>query len=551
MAKDKVGVNGGQWYVEVGKLDSGKQPRVYLGRVTEVAEDEARVRRHRVRQFWKRYTEHNRLNPWCRGYWSAESLDMAKLVAKGGTRLVYDVPVPAEQLVAALGDLNRHFEGVATFGAAEAQHEPVRAVRDAARVTLVNAHRAVEVAPIGDDGSEPIHHWLGKFAEYALDTKQTFNEDKKRNETSEWGHQSAKQIGYLTSHVPNVPLSALDYNAIERVVVTLTNRPVSEKTNKPISVKYVGMLLKQWKAFIRWLPKQTTWKKPEDWDEAFRYRPKKSKSEKEAKAVGTVDAYTVEQLPLIYRYATPYERVLFLLALNCGFGAIELTYLSTGQCYVNRGGDSFIKRVRLKSDVGVYGEHWLWPQTTEAIEWSRARTEQILGRPLTSTDPLIVRTNGERLVKVIGKSGNRSNKAANAWDHLAKRIQKDYPDFPTLSFGKLRKTGGNLVKQFTDGEIVAVYHQRASAVKTDDEAEVYTNRDYPKVFAAQEKVYELLRPMLESEATPFGTTKKMYTSHSTVARIVQLWAEGVPPMEIVKRTGRSRATVYRNRPVTA
>jgi len=54
-AKDAIGVNRDQFYVECGRLENGKQPRFYLGKATEISADAARIRRSRVREFWNKY----------------------------------------------------------------------------------------------------------------------------------------------------------------------------------------------------------------------------------------------------------------------------------------------------------------------------------------------------------------------------------------------------------------------------------------------------------------------------------------------------------------
>ena len=42
-----------------------------------------------------------------------------------------------------------------------------------------------------------------------------------------------------------------------------------------------------------------------------------------------VETYSPDEIKLLYRYATPFERVALLLGLNCGFGAGELATLGS------------------------------------------------------------------------------------------------------------------------------------------------------------------------------------------------------------------------------
>jgi len=74
------------------------------------------------------------------------------------------------------------------------------------------------------------------------------------------------------------------------------------------------------------------------------------------------------------------------------------------------------------------------------------------GRPLTSPT----------------KGNNRNGRIPSAWAGLTKRIWKDQPAFPKLSFNKLRKKAKDMVRQTADGEISGVFICYGQPVKTDD-----------------------------------------------------------------------------------
>jgi len=92
--------------------------------------------------------------------------------------------------------------------------------------------------------------------------------------------------------------------------------------------------------------------------------------------------FSLEELTLLNRYATPLERYLLLLGLNCAFTQAEIADLRVGEIFLHRphhqeilayameDSDSFVKRCRGKT--GVYGEHILFLQTVEAMEWALA-----------------------------------------------------------------------------------------------------------------------------------------------------------------------------------
>jgi len=107
-----------------------------------------------------------------------------------------------------------------------------------------------------------------------------------------------------------------------------------------------------------------------------------------------------------------------------------------------------------------------------------------------------------------------------------------------MSFCKLRKTAGNLIRDNSDGEIAGIFLCHGQAVKTDDLADVYTNRPFKKVFTAQDRVWEFLKDIFEGEAV-----KECKISIGTIRKIKALHAEGVPVKEIAERCGVAESTV--------
>ena len=144
---------------------------------------------------------------------------------------------------------------------------------------------------------------------------------------------------------------------------------------------------------------------------------------------------------------------------------------------------------------------------------------------------------------------NRNSRIPNLWLSLISRILKDHPNFRRLSFGKLRKTSGNLIKRFSDGEIAGVFHCRGNPVKTDELSDVYTNRPFAKVFAAIRQVEKYLAPMFDACPDPFPqveTRSGPNISRGKIERIKLLGAENIPAAQIAEIVGVSRPTVYRH-----
>ena len=131
---------------------------------------------------------------------------------------------------------------------------------------------------------------------------------------------------------------------------------------------------------------------------------------------------------------------------------------------------------------------------------------------------------------------------------MLEQLQKDFPDFPKLSFGKLRKTAGDMVRDKSNGEIMAVFHARGRAVLTDDLADVYSNRPFRKVHEATDEVRKDLESMFHACDDPFPKEQSKGSpniTHGTIEKIRRLKKDGMKPGEIAKLCDVSRSTVYR------
>ncbi len=104
------------------------------------------------------------------------------------------------------------------------------------------------------------------------------------------------------------------------------------------------------------------------------------------------------------------------------------------------------------------------------------------------------------------KGGNRSTKVYGMWrESLLRRVLKLQPTFRMLPPKSLRKTSGNEIRDIVDGEVMAVFHARNQSVKTDNLAEIYTNRPFRKVFQALEEYERRLQPLWDAVPCPFPT----------------------------------------------
>src|SRR5262245_16683554 len=181
-----------------------------------------------------------------------------------------------------------------------------------------------------------------------------------------------------------------------------------------------------------------------------------------------------------------------LLALNCGFGRAEVASLDTAEVLLRQkhpheeevglqssAADSWVLRIRPKT--GVYGEWKLWPETVAGIGWWLRQRAAITTAAKVST--LLVTRKGHRYDAPT--KGNHANfQIPNSWFQLTERIRKEQAAFRRLSFNKLRKTAGNLVRALAGGEVAGVFLCHGTPVKADELLDLYSNRPFAKVFEA-------------------------------------------------------------------
>jgi len=351
-------------------------------------------------------------------------------------------------------------------------------------------------------------------------------------QASPYGVSSAGTVRRLKDAHPDCPMGQIGFIQLEDMTRYWLARPARKGTAKPIAVDTVTNQIGALRRFVRWASRHAQWRKPEDWMEATKYSRKHlaTAAEKAARATpNQVKTYSVTELEMIWPYCTKWERCLVTLALNCAFGAAEIASLRMNEVDL---ATAKIKRIRGKN--GVYGEHQLWPEMVELLQWAVERRRQI-GKPLP-TDFVLVRESGQPLLKQT-RSGATSNKVAASWSDVLKKIRRDNPTFKKLSFKYLRKTAANLVRKISDGETAAVFLHHGQSVAEDELAEVYTDRDFEKLFVAQGKVHETLAKMFAQPVWTRGENRR--------DEIRRLKAEGIKPAEIAQQLHTSLATVYR------
>lgn len=520
---------------------------------------EAKRREMMLQQLWE-YVERQAGEG--QAVWPSDILELAKQIARGDSAKLckVDFEHPSEyavrvaRLQADLPMVPIHPDDEAAFnrGRAWSQSHAKSQIKSAIE-TAEKIYRPF-ISVFGSTPSEEGPALHEAIREHIAWLKEEYRDSE--GSTTAWGRTRIKQVEILLDRHQDIPLSRLDYDAIEGMVRYWRQRPNRKGTTEPITKKSAENFIAALKGFCKWLSRSRKfdWKKPEDFDD-IRSRVKARAGDTRPQ-VTPEDVFSLDELVLLNTYATPLERFLLLLGINCGFGRAEIASLLVGEVHLRQAhdprhremlnfnssdGDSFIKRYRRKT--GVYGEFILFPQTVQAIEWALERRKK---QPDFGPNArLLLNDRGEPYDKPT-KGGNANQQIANRFADLIRRIRNDGKLVDKRPFKMLRKTAGDLVRRFSDGEVAAVFHSRGQPVEIDDLADAYTNRPFGKVFETIRNVEDYLNPMFEAGGTtPFTAGPQAYTSHSVIQRISQLQREGMSVPKIAEAADRHPSTVYR------
>jgi len=165
---------------------------------------------------------------------------------------------------------------------------------------------------------------------------------------------------------------------------------------------------------------------------------------------------------------------------------------------------------------------------------------------MDSNSPLLLNERGQPYDKPTA-AGNANHQIPNRFRDLIARVRADDNQIRTLSFNKLRKTAGDLIRRFADGETAGIFLCHGQPVKSDDLLDDYTNRPFEKVFAAIRNVEEYLQPVFTAAGPePFKHGPQAYTTRKQIKRIVDLRASGSSVAQVAESANRSKSTVHRH-----
>ena len=161
------------------------------------------------------------------------------------------------------------------------------------------------------------------------------------------------------------------------------------------------------------------------------------------------------------------------------------------------------------------------------------------------SDYLLV-TNSGQPYGAVTKGNNTNQKIRNTWRRLVNRVLKDHPDFPDLSFGKLRKTAASWMRRKGGGEIASIFIAHGKATG-DDLLDLYADRQFRKLFECQQRIWKKLKGVLTG-AFP-EPTKQLPMNHRLddplKKRIQKLRRQGYKLTKIAELTKTPLTTVRR------
>ena len=276
--------------------------------------------------------------------------------------------------------------------------------------------------PSGSTG-QTLHQALRAFQEYIekeyVDSDGTITDNGK----AKW-----RQVKTISDYVPDLDLAELlDFEVVDEIFGIFRRRPISRRYGTPMTPKTCKNYIGELGRFFNWLHRRRRfqWRKPEDFHDIKR-TPGEFDEDIENEAA-EVEVWSIDELVVINQYATPIERIFFLLALNCSYGADQTGRLRIRHLSQFDGGQNFLNRIRRKRKTRSI--HLLWKQTEDGLLWAmeRRNTQEYKDDTLLLTEdclPYWRKTEGS----------NRCQAVPRLWKELFRRIRKDHPKFRWLPF---------------------------------------------------------------------------------------------------------------------
>ena len=372
-----------------------------------------------------------------------------------------------------------------------------------------------------------------------------------------YGNLRLERVERFKDHHPDIPLSSLNYDLCEEMIRHWRQRPPHKKSGKATGKDNARHHISELDRFFDWLDQtdRFAWTKPRGIERID--RKLRETDEERARKLSAIqkETYTVDELAVLNRHATPVERLLLYVGLNCAMGAAELGRLrlcdfillckhehASRLDFDSSEADSFLRCLRAKTTV--FGEWLLWPETVQMVQWSIARRKKI--PDFGPTAVLVASESGAPWYSEGSK--NPQVRFTNVWNDLIRRVrkEKEHQDFRRLPFGTLRDTLPDIIRHRFGDELASLCVAHGNAFRGDSLLDCYTNRPFGRLHKAIRELHLHFVPMFAAApADPTAQPRKRYTSLETHKRIQELLSQKVPVAKVAKKCGLDRATVYR------
>lgn len=539
---------------KIGEDGSRKQHRFNLG--TDRREAEKRLSRLR-----ELYEQNCKVNG--EDVWSPLALSYAEEIARGKFEIAYppispDVPVedPRLEYAQMIRVDNSRFPAVRIIPADQSLWKDSVALNEEytrARISDLEAELR-ELGAIDTKEALPsrlipgtLYEAWDKYAE----SIRSHNVQPGTNLLTQYGLLRIERVSRFKEHHDAIPLHSLTYDACTSMIAYWRNRPPARNTGKPVSWDHSRHAIGELMRFFRWLDntEHFSWQMPKGHDRVKRRIPK-TENERRISSI-TISVYSVEELAVLNQHATPIERLMLYLGLNCAMGAAEMGRLRTTDIIFERKhehadrlhfdslkGDSFIRYLRPKTLV--FGEWLLWEETAEMVKWGSHRAGKIGSEVIFCSD------NGPPWYN-DASCKNPQSRFSNAWKRLIARVQKSKPDFRRLPFGTLRDTLPDLLRHKYDNDVASLALAHGTPSNGDSLLDCYGNKPFGRLHTAIREMRQHFEPMFAAAPADSTSIQKTYLSLATHQKIKEMVESGDSTAAIAEECGVSQMTVLRER----
>lgn len=319
-----------------------------------------------------------------------------------------------------------------------------------------------------------------------------------------------QRVDRFKEHHADFPLHELTYDRCKELIDHWRNRPATKRGTRSSHDNARHHIVELY-AYFRWLDAtdQFAWQMPKGVERLNRKVVRLHEDRK--KSVVSKSVYSPDELGVIARHATDWERLSLLVGLNCAMGAAELGRITRHDVlfdcrheyadrlqFTSTYEDSFLRTYRPKTDV--FGEWLLWPETVEMLRWAVKRSKHL------KTELVFVRNTGKPLYAESSK--NPAASFSNLWTRLLARVRKhEGENFRKLPFGTLRDTLPDMLRHTHSDELASLCLAHGSP-GADSLIDCYGNRPYGRLHEAIRQHRATFNEVLEPKAAAESTQPK-------------------------------------------